>query len=101
MILLVILLLIGAPDWSTANDRRSDYCQDCIRDKHGKIARSQWAKQEFKRQSGFPSGRPGYQIDHIIPLACGGPDTPTNMQWLSLDEKRVKDRNERKECLRL
>lgn len=25
---------------------------------------------------------PGYHVDHITPLACGGADAPYNMQWL-------------------
>ena len=25
---------------------------------------------------------PGYHVDHIVPLACGGSDSPSNMQWL-------------------
>lgn len=26
---------------------------------------------------------PGYHVDHIVPLACGGSDSPSNMQWLT------------------
>ena len=33
------------------------------------------------RLTGHPGGWPGHVVDHIIPLACGGPDTPENMQW--------------------
>src|SRR5947208_4417706 len=28
----------------------------------------------------------GYVIDHVIPLACGGPDAPNNMQWQTIAE---------------
>jgi len=35
----------------------------------------------FARQTGYPNGRPGYVIDHIKPLACGGVDARSNMQW--------------------
>src|ERR1035437_5340692 len=38
----------------------------------GKIARSEEAKRTFEKQTGFPRGRPGYVIDHIVPLARGG-----------------------------
>jgi hypothetical protein len=24
---------------------------------------------------------PGYSVSHTVPLACGGPDVPRNMQW--------------------
>jgi len=31
---------------------------------------------------------PGYVIDHVIPLACGGEDAPSNMQWQTAAEAR-------------
>ena len=81
---------------ASSSHRHSDYKGE--RDKRGRIKRSSAAKQKFKNQTGYSNGRPGYQIDHIIPLACGGPDTPDNMQWLSIEAKRTKDRTERKSC---
>jgi hypothetical protein len=48
--------------------------------------------------TGYPNGRPGQVVDHIIPLACGGPDTPENMQWQSVEEAKIKDAYERKNC---
>jgi hypothetical protein len=65
------------------------------RDKNGKIARSAKAKDEFKRETGFPKGRPGYVIDHVVPLANGGRDAPSNMQWQTKAEAKAKDRYER------
>ena len=50
------------------------------------------------RLTGYSSGRGGYVVDHIIPLACGGPDTPENMQWQTIEEAKAKDRVEQKEC---
>ena len=41
---------------------------------------------------GLPSGPcPGYWKDHIVPLACGGPDIPSNMQWQTIADARAKD----------
>ena len=60
--------------------------------------RSYRARHEFEVQSGYPHGRPGYVVDHIIPLACGGPDEPSNMQWQTDYEAKAKDKWERKEC---
>jgi hypothetical protein len=37
-------------------------------------------------------------VDHIIPLACGGPDDPTNMQWQTAAAGKAKDKVERKQC---
>lgn len=62
------------------------------RDRHGRIQRSQSAKRDFERQTGFPHGRPGYVVDHIVPLACGGADSPSNMQWQTIGDAKAKDR---------
>lgn len=29
-------------------------------------------------------------VDHVCPLACGGEDTPKNMQWLTAEENEAK-----------
>jgi hypothetical protein len=64
--------------------------------------RSQSVKHEFQRQHPCPStGRttgacPGYVKDHIVPLACGGPDAVANMQWQTNAAAKAKDRWERK-----
>ncbi len=74
------------------------------RDKHGRIKRSRAARDAFKHQHPCPStgrrsgGCPGYVIDHINPLACGGADEPSNMQWQTKAEAQAKDRWERKGC---
>ena len=68
------------------------------RDSHGKIARSEAAKHEFEVQSGYPHGRPGYVVDHITPLACGGADIPSNMQWQTTETAKLKDKTERAGC---
>jgi hypothetical protein len=64
----------------------------------GKIARSEEARRAFEKQTGYPNGRNGYVIDHIVPLACGGTDKPSNMQWQTTAEAKAKDKVERKGC---
>lgn len=66
--------------------------------------RSHAARAEFQRLHPCPStglrrGRcPGWIVDHIIPLDCGGPDAPLNMQWQTVRDAKAKDRWERIGC---
>ncbi len=68
------------------------------------IVRSTAAKNAFKKANPCPadgatSGScPGYVIDHVKPLACGGADGPSNMQWQTVTVGKAKDRVERKGC---
>lgn len=64
------------------------------RDTHGRIARSGAAKHDFMKQTGYPDGRPGYVVDHRIPLKRGGADTPSNMQWQTRAAAKAKDKIE-------
>jgi hypothetical protein len=38
---------------------------------------------------------PGYVIDQINPLECGGADAPFNMQWQTIADGKAKDKTER------
>jgi hypothetical protein len=69
-------------------------CKDCPRDSQGRIKRSSTARDQFMRQTGYPHGRPGYVVDHIVPLECGGADDPSNMQWQTIAEGKAKDKTE-------
>jgi hypothetical protein len=68
--------------------------------------RSRAVAREFQREHPCPSTGlttspcPGYWRDHIIPLACGGPDSVENMQWQTISDARAKDVWERKACSR-
>ncbi len=69
-----------------------------------RVKRSQSAKIEFKAEHPCPATGArkgpckGYVIDHIKPLACGGADAPSNMQWQTVIAGREKDKWERKTC---
>ena len=66
--------------------------------------RSEAAKSDFKYSHPCPSNGntkgpcPGYVIDHIKALACGGADDPSNMQWQSVEQGKAKDAWERGGC---
>ena len=88
----------GHPKAKSATSSRASKSAVVGRTAKGKLKRTAEAKAEFRRQSGYPHGRPGYVIDHIVPLACGGADAPSNMQWQTLAAGKAKDHVERKGC---
>ena len=71
---------------------------------HGERQRSRAARNAFQRSNPCPStGKrsgscPGYVVDHRNALACGGADTPLNMQWQTVAQARLKDKTERAGC---
>ena len=62
------------------------------------VSRSRALIREFARLSGYPNGRPGYVVDHEIPLCAGGPDTLANLQWQERLASYRKDVFERELC---
>src|SRR6516162_4122287 len=60
--------------------------------------RSASVKHEFQLtypcpSTGLTSGAcPGWVKDHIVPLVCGGPDAPSNMQWQTIRGAKAKDK---------
>ena len=68
------------------------------------IKRSAAARSAFERLDPCPStGRTsgackGYVVDHVKPLACGGTDAPSNMQWQTVAAAKAKDNVERAGC---
>jgi len=92
---LAILLSLSFQSCSTTSNTHhsSVYCVTCARDDNGHIQRDMAAKKAFMEQSGYPNGRAGYVVDHIIPLYKGGKDTTENMQWLTVEQHREKHRD--------
>jgi hypothetical protein len=98
----------GTTGSSVGHTYRRDYLADGIMahpavqyNKHGKIKRSHAAKTAFEREHPCPStgkttGRcPGYVVNHVQALECGGPDTSSNMQWQTTADGKAKDKTER------
>ena len=103
--LLVILLALAPALALSATDPR--YCGPPQRASDGSILRSKAVVREFRSihpcpSTGLKTGRcPGWAVDHVVPLKCGGCDTLTNLQWLpsaikSASGAAPKDRWERR-----
>lgn len=73
-----------------ADTRRGDVVQ---RAADGSTQRSRAVVNAFRKLYACPStgqrtgACPGWAIDHVIPLICGGRDMVINMQWLSTQIK--------------
>jgi hypothetical protein len=102
LLVAVLAVLLSAPAYPRDSARslsgHSLAYAEVTRDSHGRIKRSTSARREFMRETGYARGRPGYVIDHIVPLACGGPDDPSNMQWQTTADAKAKDKWERIGC---
>jgi hypothetical protein len=76
----------------------------CVPTTSDAAPRSKAAIDSFKRAHPCPAtdrpggACPGYVIDHVKPLACGGADAPANMQWQTTADGKAKDKIERKSC---
>lgn len=64
------------------------------RDRHGRLRRSSAARMHFLRSHGLTRTPRGCQVDHVVPLAKGGADSPANMQLLCGASLREKESNE-------
>jgi hypothetical protein len=105
MKILVSLLLVALSNFAVAEivtvDGRT--C-DIQRDQHGRILRSKKAVAAFRAAVPCPgSGETGksclgYIVDHVQALCSCGADDPSNMQYQTLADSKIKDRWERKLC---
>ena len=84
----------GYKYYTTTRKNKTIYYYSIKRDANGKIHRSQSARLAFMKMTGYPHGRPGYVIDHIVPLKKGGCDCPGNMQWQTIEAAKAKDKVE-------
>lgn len=95
---LLILILAGGTliDCRTVYSsplEETRYCYPIVRDSSGSIYRSSKVRTTFQvihpcPVTGLSYGAcPGWQVNHVIPLACGGCDTVSNMDWMPVEIK--------------
>jgi len=87
LILSVVVIMVGCgahPAYADNHLTETRYCGEPKRTASGKILRSKAVRLEFERLYPLPPGyeRSKWQVDHVIPLAAGGCDSVSNMQWL-------------------
>jgi 5-methylcytosine-specific restriction endonuclease McrA len=97
------MVVVGRPGAATEPKNKANSPQDTA--KKPKPLRNPKAVAAFRKLKPCPSTRktqgacPGYEIDHIVPLAAGGADAPHNMQWLTRQQHRAKTKREREACV--
>ena len=101
---LIILAALAAPVAASPLEE-SRYCGPPARDAEGRIARRMDVVAAFRSLYPCPStweyagACPAWAVDHVIPLAVGGCDAVSNLQWLPVNLKSCagacKDRWER------
>lgn len=100
-IIFIALMFVGA-DQAPAADPHARSSRSAP--KHTRTVRSSAARRDFRAHNPCPATSsttgpcPGYIIDHVEPLACGGRDSRENMQWQTVAEAKEKDKVERKNC---
>ncbi len=103
--LFVLLTLVICSSAFAAKDPRM--CGAPARGADGRILRSAGELARFRSIYPCPATKrnrgacPGWAIDHVIPLVCGGCDAVVNLQWLPVGTKSAsgplpKDRWERR-----
>ncbi len=96
---LLAVLLLSSPQTRAAEadaTAETRYCGEPRRDAAGDIYRSTKVRTAFQKAHPCPAtcqpagACPGWQVDHVIPLACGGCDAVSNLQWLPESIKVMK-----------
>lgn len=74
---------------------KTHYSDGNYKSGYTKVDRSEEAKKAFLKGQGYIKVPSGYEVDHIWPLSEGGPDTPANMQLLTIEAHHQKTAKER------
>ena len=98
-----LTLLLFVPMLAHANPLVEErYCGAPQRNPDGSIHRRSAVIAVYRHEHPCPvTGKitgacPGWAINHVVPLACGGCDAVSNMMWMRNDVKKIVDGYERK-----
>lgn len=97
---ILVLLVTHEADAGALDETRC--CVTPARTASGEILRRADVLSAFRKMWSCPStgsktgACPGWYMDHVIPLSCGGIDAVTNLQWLPEATWRDKSKWERK-----
>ena len=94
----VVLPFAGAFAGQQTNTSKSEANSKAGQKNSDVYSRSSAAKTQFMRETGYRNGRPGYVVAYRKPLACGGTEDISNLQWLTLAEAKTKEKSERNGC---
>ena len=97
--LLLIFFGLVVPVYAGVLDE-TRYCGPPARDTKGQIIRRADVLRAFEKVHPCPAPVgttcPGWYRDHVIPLACGGCDAVSNLQWLPEAQWKAKTLFERR-----
>lgn len=88
LVLLVLMMVCGIASAALPATQELRYCGPPPRDANGTIIRSAAVIDAFRKAHPCPAtlkttgACPKWAIDHPVPMACGGCDAVSNMQWL-------------------
>ena len=88
--LITLCLLVALPYNLLAQQATTSKSESKAAQKSAAWTPSSAAKTQYMRETGYRNGRPGYVVSYRMPLACGGTDDTSNLQWLTLAEAKAK-----------
>ena len=97
--IVALLWLLLAPGYTPSLKTPDLTCRE--RGADGTVVRSVARRTLFLRMLGVPHPNrvpEGYAVNHIVPLACGGCDVPSNMELMTVETWRGRIGPERLDC---
>jgi len=89
----LFMLLVATTAYADPALEETRYCGQPLRNTDGSIHRRSDVIAAFKRLHPCPAtlktvgACPGWQANHVVPLACGGCDAVSNLVWVPTDIK--------------